>query len=85
MRKKVITGIILIAFLFFIGCIIAFIGFAKGFDMASALARPKGASGWTIPEGYIQACTYIPVMMGASLILLALILSIMLFKKWLDR
>lgn len=85
MRKKIITGIILIVFLFISGSIIAFIGFAKGINMASALARPKGATGWTIPDGYIQACTYIPVIMGVSLILLSLILSLVLFKKWLDR
>jgi hypothetical protein len=69
--------------MFLVGSISVFLGFSKGYDMASFLSRPKGAMWWTVKNEMIIGCTYTPVIVGVSLIILALILSIILFYKWL--
>lgn len=84
MLSKIKNGIILILCLFISGNIIAFIGFAKGSDIASILSRPKDAIFWTISEELIMGCTYIPVIIGLSLIILAISQSIVLFIKWIN-
>jgi len=87
MIKKKIIGVLITVCLFISGVIIAIIGFMKGLDMASALARPKNDldMGWIIPDRYIQACTYVPVIIGVDFIILALTYASILFVKWLNE
>jgi uncharacterized protein YpmB len=85
MRTKLRAAILIIAFIFIVGGLSVFLGFSKGNDMASFLSRPKGAIWWTVKNELIIGCTYTPVIVGISLIILALILSIILFYKWLKN
>lgn len=83
--NKTIISIIMIICLFSGGSIISFIGLSKGLKIASALSRPKGATGWVIPEQMTVACTYTPVIIGVSLIILSLIIFTILFVKWINE
>jgi len=75
-------GITLAFLLFFCGSLMVYLGFSKGHDIAANLSRPTGASGWITSKEMILACTYTPVIMGASLIVLSLIFSTVLFIRW---
>ena len=77
--KKAITMII---FLFLSGNFISFIGLAKGRNMALTLSRPRGAMSWETSQEMITGCTYIPITMGISLIVLSLVFSTVLFIGW---
>lgn len=61
-----------------------YLGFSKGHDIAATLSRPIGASGWITSGEMIIACTYTPVIIGVSLIVLSLIFSTVLFMKWIN-
>lgn len=80
--KKPVKAIILIIFLFLIGNFISFIGLAKGHDIATTLSRPWGSNVWETSGEMIIGCTYTPVIMGVSLILLSLLFSTVLFIEW---
>lgn len=83
--KKTIISVIMVIFLFLGGGIISFIGLTKGLDIASSLSRPKGAIGWTIPDKLILGCTYTPVIIGVSLIVLSISLFTVLFINWINK
>lgn len=79
--KKII---VLILILFLIGNVIAFIGFSKGKDIAVVLSKPYNANAWITPDGVILGCTYVPVIIGISLIILSIIFSAILFANWIN-
>lgn len=81
-RMKIKKAITVIIFLFLSGNFISFIGLTKGSDIASTLSRPRGATSWGISQEMIIGCTYIPVIMGMSLIVLSLLFSTVLFMDW---
>ena len=83
--KKSIISVIIIICLFLCGNLISFIGLTKGVDIAGSLCKPKGAMGWTIPDSLILACTYVPVIIGVSLIILSISLSTVLFVNWINN
>lgn len=83
MSLKLRQAITLIVALFLSGNLMAFIGFSKGTDIASSLSRPWGATFWTTSGEMILACTYVPVIIGVSLIALSIVFSTVLFVKWL--
>ncbi|AOT72901.1 hypothetical protein [Geosporobacter ferrireducens] len=85
MVQKLGKAIIFIVSLFLGGSTIMFVGFYKGHDIAVSLSRPAGATGWTTSQELIFSCTYIPVIMGASLILLSILFSTVLFMKWINK
>lgn len=85
MKEKLRNSMILILSLFLVGSLITFIGLSKGYDFASSLSRPIGANSWTISNEMVLACTYTPVIIGASLIILSIILSTVLFINWLNK
>lgn len=85
MHSKIKKGIILILCLFVCGDIFAYIGFTKGHDIAISLSKPKNALYWETSDEMIMGCTYIPVIIGLSFIILAIILSTVLFIKWLNK
>ncbi|MCX7746004.1 MAG: hypothetical protein N2645_03790 [Clostridia bacterium] len=60
MIKKQIKLVILIITLFFSGCIITFIGFFKGHDIAINVSRPEGATGWTTSQELISSWYIFP-------------------------
>lgn len=82
MFSKFIKAIILIVVLFLGGSYIAFVGLSKGNDIAVSMTRPRGASSWETSGGAILGYTYIPVIMGIALIVLAIIFSTVLFINW---
>ncbi len=85
MNQKYKKAIISITALFLGGGLITFIGFFKGRDIAISASRPYGASGWTTSQEFISACTYFPIILGVSLILLSILLSAVLFKHWINN
>ncbi|NLT95246.1 MAG: hypothetical protein GXW85_06865 [Clostridia bacterium] len=85
MPLKLKQAIILTVSLFLSGNLITFIGFLKGRDIATSLSRPAGASIWSTSNEMILACTYVPIIIGLSLIVLSLIFSTVLFVKWLKE
>lgn len=79
--KQAIT----LTFLLFLGgSLMVFLGISKGHDIAATLSRPIGASGWITSGEMILACTYTPVIVGVSMIVLSLIFSTVLFIKWIN-
>lgn len=85
MSIKIRQAIKLIVILYLSGNLISYIGLSKGRDMASALSRPAGASMWSISDEMISACTYLPVIMGISLVILSIALSTVLFVNWIKE
>lgn len=83
--KKSTISVIMILCLFLGGSIISFIGLTKGLNIASILSKPKGAIGWTIPDNLILGCTYTPVIIGVSLIVLSISLFTVLFINWINK
>jgi len=77
-------GIALTLLLFLSGSVTVYLGFSKGHDIAMVLSRPRGASGWITSGEMILACTYTPVIIGVSLIILSLVFSTFLFIKWIE-
>lgn len=71
--------------IFLTGSFLTFIGFSKGLAIASFLAKPQGARGWSIPNELITACTYTPVIMGVSLIFLAIIITAAMVINWINK
>ena len=71
--------------LFLGGSLLSFVGLTKGLEIASSLSRPKGATGWTIPDKLILGCTYTPIIIGVSLIGLSISLSTVLFINWINK
>lgn len=80
--KKILLIIIAI---FVAGVINLWIGFAYGEELGSHFSRPIGASGWTVSNGLVNACTYIPIIIGISFILLAMIFCTLVFKEWIKK
>ncbi|MFZ7101421.1 MAG: hypothetical protein ACOWWO_02025 [Peptococcaceae bacterium] len=85
MSVKLKQAIILIVALFLCGNLIAFMGFFKGRDIASSLSRPAGATVWSTSNEMILGSTYLPVMIGTSLIVLSITFTTVLFVKWLKE
>ncbi|EGD47646.1 hypothetical protein Cpap_1841 [Ruminiclostridium papyrosolvens DSM 2782] len=85
MIQKKIKAVILIVILFLSGCLVTFIGFFKGRDIAISVSRPKGASGWTTSQELMTSCTYFPIVIGVSIIILSLMLSTVLFMQWINK
>ena len=83
--KKSIISIIMVMCLFLGGSLLSFVGLTKGLEIASSLSRPKGATGWTIPDKLILGCTYTPIIIGVSLIGLSISLSTVLFINWINK
>lgn len=79
---KIKKSITMIIFLFLSGNLISFIGLTKGRNIALILSRPRGAMSWETSQEMITGCTYIPVIMGISLIVLSLVFSTVLFIDW---
>ena len=84
MTSKFKQVIKLIISLFLVGSLIVFIGLTRGQDIASSLSRPMGATSWSISNEMILGCTYTPVIIGVSLIILSLIFSTVLFINWIN-
>ena len=85
MGAKLKAAIILVICLFSSGSLISFIGLSKGVSIASSLSRPNGATGWVTTNEMMLGCTYTPVIMGVSLIILSIALSTVLFMKWINE
>ena len=85
MTSKFKQVIKLIISLFLVGNLIVFVGLIRGRDIASSLSRPAGATCWSISDEMILGCTYTPVIMGISLIILSLIFSTVLFINWFNN
>ena len=85
MSLKIKQAIILIISLFLGGNLLMIIGFTKGMDMAVQLSKPRGASGWTTSNEMVTAATYIPVIIGISLIVLSIAFSTVLFINWIKE
>jgi hypothetical protein len=85
MADKMNKAIIYIISLFFGGSLITYFGFYKGYDIAIAMSRPVGATGWTTSKEFIASCTYVPVIMGVSLIILSITFSTALFVNWINK
>ncbi len=85
MIQKQIKAIILIAILFLSGSFVTFIGFFKGRDIAISVSRTKGATGWTTSQELMTSCTYFPIVIGVSIIILSFMLSTVLFMQWINK
>ena len=84
LKKSIISAIMVIC-LFLGGSILSFVGLTKGLDIASSLSRPQGATGWIIPDKLILGCTYTPIIIGVSFIVLSISLSTVMFVKWINK
>ncbi|MCC5912411.1 MAG: hypothetical protein JJT76_18495 [Clostridiaceae bacterium] len=82
MLGKLKKALILISSLFLGGSLSVYIGLSKGRDISRVLSRPRGASRWTVSNELTIAWTYVPVIIGISLILLSIIFSGIVFLKW---
>lgn len=74
-----------IAGLFIGGIVIAGIGLTKGQELAAYFSRPMGAEFWFTSDGMQAGWTYLPVMIGASMMVLALLFVTVLFIHWLKE
>ena len=70
--------------LFIGGIVLSAIGLTKGQDIASFFSR-SGVEFWTISEGMILGATFIPVMIGVSMMVLAMVFVTVLFIHWLKE
>ncbi|MGO1369022.1 MAG: hypothetical protein ACTHVE_07800 [Senegalia sp. (in: firmicutes)] len=84
MSSKVRDSIVIIIILFLLGNVLVFTGFVKGADMAFSLIGPQSfeEEEWYVPDGMILGSTYVPVIIGISLIILSIIFSTVLFIDW---
>ncbi|WP_155799309.1 hypothetical protein [Planococcus antarcticus] len=55
---------------------------ANGEGMAIMLSRPAGASSWTTSSGSIDAFRFIPLILGASFLVLFISTFSISFYKW---
>jgi hypothetical protein len=85
MDFKIRKILLIIIGIFVAGVINLWIGFAYGEELGSHFSRPIGASGWTVSNGLVDACTYIPIIIGVSFILLAMIFCTLVFKEWIKK
>ena len=67
------------------GVLLIFIGFFYGHDMAINVSRPYGATGWSTSQELVSACTYFPIVLGISLMILAIAFSTVLFIRWVNK
>jgi hypothetical protein len=65
-----------------IGLLLVFNGILHGKEIAINNSRPKGASSWGTSDEAIKAFTYIPIMSGALLLILAIIIFTITFYFW---
>lgn len=70
--------------LFIGGIVLSAIGLTKGQDIASLFSR-SGVEFWTISEGMILGATFIPIMIGVSMMILAMVFGTVLFIHWLKE
>ncbi|KMT22466.1 hypothetical protein [Clostridium cylindrosporum] len=82
MNRKLKQAIVLTFLLFLSGSLMTFIGFVKGDDIATSLSRPIGESIWETSNEMILGCTYTPVILGISLIIMSITFSTVLFINW---
>lgn len=80
-KKICFTSVVL----FFTGHMFIYLGLAKGNDIATSLSRPYGTSFWTTSQEFIEACTYSPILLGGSLILLSIIFITVVLIEWLKE
>jgi uncharacterized membrane-anchored protein len=85
MTKKSRQALPWIVGLFVGGIVIAGIGLTKGQELAAYFSRPMGAEFWFTSEGMQAGWTYIPVMVGVSMIVLAMVFVTVLFIQWLKE
>lgn len=84
MSDKAKRAMTWIASLFIGGIVVAGIGMTKGQDIASFFSRPMGEEFWSISGGMLVGWTYIPIMIGVSMMILAIVFATVLFIHWLQ-
>lgn len=80
--KKTIS---LIFLLFLSGIVFLSLGFVKGEAIASKLSRVQQLDAWVVSEGMVLGCILIPIIIGLSLIILAIIFSSILFIHYINN
>lgn len=85
MFQKQTKALISTVTLYLCGILFAYVGFFKGRDIAISVSRPEGANGWTTSQELISSCTYFPILIGVSLILLSIFISSVLFFHWINK
>ncbi|WP_434415744.1 hypothetical protein [Tissierella praeacuta] len=80
--RKSVKATILTIFLFISGIVFTSIGLIKGKDIALILSRPNEVNFWSTSNEMILGCTYIPILIGISFVILSLLFSAILFKIW---
>lgn len=68
-----------------IGLILIFNGLLHGKENAFNNSRPKGASSWSTSDEAIKAYTYLPILSGALLLILAIIIFTITFYFWIKN
>ena len=64
---------------FLCGSLIVYIGLSKGYDIAKFFTRVELVDSWYTSKNTILVCTYIPVIIGISFIIVSLISAKILF------
>lgn len=80
-RKSIISTVIV----FLCGILLTYVGFFKGKDIAVAISRPQGATFFSVSQETILGCTYFPIIIGVSLLILSILFSTILFKNWIEK
>jgi hypothetical protein len=80
-KKSIISTVIV----FLCGILFTYVGFFEGKDIAIAVSKPKGATIFSVSEVAILGCTYFPIIIGVSLIMLSILFSAILFKNWIEK
>lgn len=81
-NKKLLWSFISSIAFSIIGLILIFNGLLHGKEIAINNSRPNGASSWSTSDGAIKAFTYIPILSGAFLLILAIIVFTITFYFW---
>ncbi|MEC0270184.1 hypothetical protein [Paenibacillus anseongense] len=68
-----------------IGLILIFNGLLHGKENAFNNSRPKGATSWSTSDEAIKAFTYLPILSGVLLLILAIIIFTITFYFWIKN
>ena len=77
--------VFMLAATIFGGVLLTYIGLFQGTALAISASKPYWAVTWVTSPELITACTYFPIILGASLLLLSVLLSAILFQRWINK
>ncbi|WP_407871169.1 hypothetical protein [Paenibacillus sp. P36] len=84
-KKKMLWSFFSFISFSIIGLILIFNGLLHGKESAFNNSRPKGATSWSTSDEAIKAFTYLPILIGVLLLILAIIIFTITFYFWIKN